>query len=348
MFGAKSCVKQTVSRNHMKRPILIIIATLCSVSLYSQLVIDFRKFPVRQGDNTPFVTSQVLSKLNWQAIKDYADTAENHYAEIHTDSLLTSYKYFTQGYETTFELVSYKGMVMEYHSDANNSNQPSKSSFFDKHVWLQYAHVMLPTLSNKFKLTTAENKAVLKAYYRLLGMNTRDEYGWICEYSTVGRPPAERMAVIELMEQHRIDLFRKLLDFPNIQTKLYAIDALVYNDFETKTKISSAQTQLKQLQGEVDSLRKQSKVDNNYIDYLNNMTSKGIAYSIAEWRAELLTGQEWDMVRSLRDSKQVVKTCGNAGSYKIYATPIAEVLSDKAIAEIPKNYEGLKRIGYLR
>src|SRR5436305_1485713 len=109
----------------MKQPFLLIVATLCSVSLYSQLVIDFGRFPVRETDSTPFITSEVLGKLNWQAIKQYANTADGHYAEIHTDSLLTSYKYFTQGYATSFELVSYGGMVMEYESDATNSSRPS-------------------------------------------------------------------------------------------------------------------------------------------------------------------------------------------------------------------------------
>ncbi|RZL02493.1 MAG: hypothetical protein EOO89_29360 [Pedobacter sp.] len=332
----------------MKRPFLIAVTILFSLSSYSQLVIDFGKFPVRQNDSMPFVTAEVLAKLNWQALKQYADTAEDHYAEIHTDSLLTVYHYFTQGYETTFELVSYKGMVLEYKSDATESIQPSTSSFFDKWVWLQYVHAMLPALAESFKLTTAENKAVLKAYYQLLGANTPDEYGWICEYGTVGSPTQRRTAVLELLEQHRIDLFRKLLYYPNLQTRLYAIDALIYNDFVSKAEISSAQKQLKQLQREVDSLRRQPKVDNDDIDYLNRITKKGIEQSILEWKAELLTKQEWETVRALRGSKQTVRTCGNAGSYKIYATPIAEVLSDKAIAEIPKNYAGLKRIGYLR
>jgi hypothetical protein len=34
------------------------------------------------------------------------------------------------------------------------------------------------------------------------------------------------------------------------------------------------------------------------------------------------------------------------GSYKIYLTPISELLSEQAIANIPKAYQMLKGLGY--
>lgn len=201
---------------------------------------------------------------------------------------------------------------------------------------------MLPALADNLKLTLAENKAVLKAYYQLLGVDTDDEYGWICEYGMAGLPTQRRVAVLVLLEQHRIDLLRKLLPYPNLQTRLYAIDALIYNDVLRKAEIDSAQKQLKKLQQQEDRFRRQPKVDNDYIYFKNTLPRREIEQNIRKWKTELLTRQEWEMVRTLRDSKQTVRTCGNAGSYKIYGTPIAEVLSDKAIAEISKNYEVLK------
>jgi hypothetical protein len=65
-----------------------------------------------------------------------------------------------------------------------------------------------------------EPQRILKSYYHLLGLDTRDEYGWTCEYSTVGRPPEKRIATIELSKYKRVDLLKKLLTYPNFQTQL--------------------------------------------------------------------------------------------------------------------------------
>jgi hypothetical protein len=61
-----------------------------------------------------------------------------------------------------------------------------------------------------------------------------------------------------------------------------------------------------------------------------------------------LTDTEWNTIYNLRESNLKVKTCGNAGSGKIYETPIGELLSEKAIANLPKEYEVLKKLGYFR
>ena len=53
----------------------------------------------------------------------------------------------------------------------------------------------------------------------------------------------------------------------------------------------------------------------------------------------ILSEQDWQYIFGFRDSGTIIKTCGNMGSYKIYETPIAELLSKKAIKRIPKNYK---------
>jgi hypothetical protein len=327
----------------MKRSFFIVIATLFFMTTYSQSVVDFSKFPTNQNDTTTLLTAELLDRINWKAIKSFCKTAQGHYAYENKDSLLISYKYIKQGYESSFVIVSYNGTILEYYTDAGNNKQ---TSYFGKTVWLKYVNQMLPSLSDMFKLAKEEPNNILKAYYRLLGVNTSDEYGFICEYSTVGRATERRMAIIELLQQRRFDLIKRLVNYPNLQTKLYAVDALIYNDYLVKQRIQELEEDIKQKQKQIDSFSK-SNGDKTKVENLDNQI-KTLSDAIASYTPDLLTADEWKMIHELRDSKQTVRTCGNAGSYKIYETAISDVLSDKAVADIPKLYDGLKSLGYFR
>lgn len=333
------------SRN-MRRTLFIVIATISFLTTYSQSPVDFSKFTVGQNDTTTFFTADLLNKINWQAIKSFSTGANGHYAYERKDSLLTTYEYVKQGREASFEIVSYKNMVLEYYADKGDVIQQKPISYFNKDVWLKYVSEMLPDLAEQFKLPRNEPDNILKTYYRLLGVNTRDEYGFICEYSTMGMATARRMAIIELLRQNRFDLIRKLIEYPNLQTKLYAVDALIYNDHIAKEKIKNLEQEIKQKKKQLDRLQKKnaSSTQLENLESQIKVSSDSITYSTRT----LLTESEWKMIYDLRDSNQTIKTCGNAGSYKIYGTPISELLSDKAIALIPKQYEGLKRLGYFR
>jgi hypothetical protein len=314
------------------------------VTTYSQSPVDFSKFPVGQDDTTTLFTADLLNKLNWQAIKGFCTGSNGHYAYERKDSLLTTYEYVKQGREASFEIVSYKGTIMEFYCDAGNSKQQSSTSFFNKNVWMKYVAEMIPSLQDQFKLTDDEPNSVLKAYYKLLGVKTRDEYGFICEYSAVGRATDRRIAIITLLKQHRIDLIRKLTEYPNLQTKLYAVDALIYNDYRAKQKIQQLEKDINGKEKQVDRLQMKN-ADKMKIDGLQGQI-KIASDSIPYFKSNLLTDMEWKAIYSLRESNLTVKTCGNSGSYRIYGTPISDLLSDKAIADIPKWYEGLKRMGY--
>ncbi len=328
----------------MKRPLIIIIATFSFLTTYSQSPVDFNKFPVGQSDTTVLFTTDLLNKINWQAIKSFCTRDNGHYAYENKDSLLTTYEYVKQGRQASFEIVSYKGIVLEYYVDAGNLQEKNPTSYFDKNAWLKYVGEMMPSLPDQFKLTRDEPKNILKAYYRLLGVNTRDEYGFICEYSTVGRATDRREAIIKLLIQQRIDLIKKLLEYPNLQTKLYAVDALIYNDYISKQKIKQLTIYIKAKQKQLDHLQKKN-VDKKGITSLQRQI-KTSSDSISFSKTNLLADTEWKVIYNLRDSNLTVKTCGNSGSYKIYGTPIFELLSEKAIADIPEWYESLKRMGY--
>ena len=276
----------------MKRIIAILIILTNSFIIYSQTVIDANNFPT-EFPKTELLTSDLLKTLNWDKVVKFCDKNEGYYSHVRPEGFLKEYEYVKQGRVEFLELTSYDGFVLEFIAYIPNVSS-SNSYYFDKNLWLRYVDTVLPELSDTFKISINEKSDLLKAYYHLLGVDIRDEYGWICEYSTVGMLPKKREAVIVLIKHNRIDLLKKLMDYPNIQVKLYAIDALIYlNTFD-----------------------------------------------------QILSESDWEKIFLFRDSGETVKTCGNSGSYKIYGTPIADLLSKKAVKRIPRYYKSLEKIGY--
>lgn len=329
----------------MKLTFLVILFNISILNLFSQTLIDFGKFPSKECDSLPLLTENLLQRINWETIKKYCDTSKSHHADTYKDSLITIYEYVEQGYVSHFLIKSYKGFVLQYESEITNTSQPSSSSYFDKNIWMHYVNDLLPELPATFRLTTEESPDILKSYYQLLGVNSRDEYGWICEYSATGRPPDKRLAVIDLIKDRRIDLLRKLLSYSNVQTQLYATDALIYIDFETKKRIETNQTKLNQQQEKIDSLNDLNSSKNYEIESAKRAIAN-LNGSIKYQENFLLTKKEWQGIYEFRDSKQIIKICGNTGSYKVYQTSTLELLSETAIAEIVKNYEEIKKLGY--
>ena len=282
--------------------------------------IDFGNFPSENNDEKPMLTSDLLKSLNWKKLKEFSNLNEGHFTYERKDSLLLEYKYVQQGLVADFKIISFNDKVLEYKRQISNTSKETSTNYFDKKLWLEYAHTYLPNLTDSLKLSINEPKRILKAYYELLGVGTYDEYGWNCEYSTIGRPTDRRMAIIQLFG--REELLWQLLDYPNIHVQLYVADALIYSDFRNKKMIEEYKE------------NKKYKTARDMIKYLKN---------------ELLTKSEWEKIYDLRDSNQKVSTCkSGTGSFKIYENNTSELLSKQAISEIPKRYEELRKLGYLR
>ncbi|GAB5537780.1 MAG: hypothetical protein Rubg2KO_40290 [Rubricoccaceae bacterium] len=98
----------------------------------------------------------------------------------------------------------------------------------DEAGWIEYHKSYLPD-SLVFPLSGASTAESL-AYYALLdvGLDLWPEYGWMCEYSTVGMPPQQRIAVATLLDADRIDLILDALRQGSPEGKVYAADALLY------------------------------------------------------------------------------------------------------------------------
>ncbi len=302
----------------MRKIIFIIIIFAFNTKVSAQ-IFDFGIFPNENSDKKTIITSDLLKRLSWGKIKQLSKENEDYTSE-RKDSLLTKYYYSKRGEQTSFEITSYNGKVLEYQSRIFNEFNESESNYFDKNLWLEYSHNYLPNLADSLKLTSEQPKSVLKAYYTLLGVGIYDEYGWICEYSTIGKPTERRKAVLALLT--RPDFFWDLIDYPNIYTQLYAVDAIIYWDYKDK----------KQLQETKDKKNK-NKSDREFIRYL---------------KSKLLTESDWEKIYAIRDSNQKVNICMNGrGSYKIFESTTSELLSDEAIREIPKQYEYLKKLGYI-
>jgi hypothetical protein len=332
---------------HMKKSILTILTLVLSLTLNAQDV-DLGEFPSQNIGNEPVLTSELLESLGWENLKSFSNSNEGHYANEREDSLLMEYEYVQQGRVADFVLTSYKGKVMEFRSQISNASRETNTYYFDKIVWLEYAHDYLPNLPDSLKLTINEPRDVLKAYYELIGVGTRDEYGWICEYSTVGMATQRRQATIQLIRYNKRKLLESLLNYPNIQVNLYAIDALIYDDFMNEEYIKEhLALELTRMKKELDSLNALNITDWR-IESLNHRITDNQEYT-EELKSKLLGESDWKRINAIRDCNQEVKTCmSGTGSYKIYSNTTAKLLSESAIADIPKRYQELKELGYFR
>ncbi len=296
----------------MKQTLLItlILLGLTKSNLVGQSV--YGEFPVTTQRSQPIWTSDLLEDLKWEQLIAFCDTTEGQYARVLKDSLITEYRYTKQGGTSYFRLEDFNGKVLSFESENTEINRPTRTEYFDKNVWLEYAHTYLPNLSDSLKLTVDVRKDKLTSYYKLLGVGTRDEYGWICEYSTVGTTPGRRNAVIQLRLEK--DLLIRLLNYPNVQTRMYAADALIFENYANQQSMAQAR-------------------DTSWVSF---------------HKSQLLTLSEWEKIYQLRDANLKVRTCGNEGSYKVFESTTSELLSDDAIKEIPNEYERLAELGYLK
>ena len=294
----------------MKNIINLIVVCACSFNSILNAQIIFEKIPFENNVESPIFTSDLLNTINWDSLKQFCDTTDGHYAYKRIDNLLIKYEYVKQGRVVDFTIISFNGKVVEF----NYQSEEVNSTYFDRTVWLEYAHQYLPNLPDNLKLTIIESPKTLKAYYHLLGVGTHEEYGWICEYSTIGGATERRIAVINLLDKR--ELLLKLLDFSNVYVQLYVADALIYDDYIVKQLIED------------------HKLDKDFAGYLENT---------------LLTRSEWEKIYNIRDSNQMVNTCINGtGSYRGHKTSTSEILNEKSIDEIPQKYNELKQMGYFR
>jgi hypothetical protein len=100
---------------------------------------------------------------------------------------------------------------------------------YDKQGWNLYA-ARRPEELGLLPETFIEGNLKLRwAYLALLGLTPdRYEYGWICEYSTMGMAPDQRDAILELVNAGRVDLISKVLRGMNTEGQVYAAEALLY------------------------------------------------------------------------------------------------------------------------
>jgi hypothetical protein len=196
--------------------------------------------------------------------------------------------------------------------------RPMELSFFDAEAYAGYALEVLGDVADSLRIPidemTGDGEAqAVRAYYQLLGVGVPSEYGWICEYSTVGMAPMQRRAAIVLVDLHRRDLLLRLLRGPNAEGRVYAADALLYLDQWARAQISE-----------------NAYPGSEFVDY------------------NLLEEEEKAEIDAFRRGVTDINTCGNSGSYKLYPRPVNEVLSDSSVAELADRYQYLRAQGYFQ
>lgn len=327
----------------MKRVSILFFATFYFLEAFSQSPVDFGKLLDEREDTAILSTTDFLTMIDWQGIKDYCKDSHGYFVYEVKDSLISTYGYTSvlRG-DASLEIVSYKGAVIEYTYKASGFSKQDSNSFFSKTVWLQCVDEILPSLPEKFKISSSEPGNILKAYYELLGANTWDVYGYICGLSRRGKVTGRRGAVFRHLSENRIDLLKKLMDYPNLQTRLYAIDVLIYNDYTARQKIKELEKKVKVRQKQLNHLQKK-KADESKIIALKDLINS-TSDSISNFNPTRLTEAEWKMIYDLRDSELGVKLCGNPDQ----ETLISKVLTNKRIAEIPKLFLLFKNNGYFK
>jgi len=268
---------------------------------------------------------QLLQAFGWDTLRAAcrerpADSRDPCSAESRRgqDSLLV-YHNLVFPDRTLVGVTSWEGRVIRYRiSRVDSKGTQLDAAYFDPAVWTEYARRELGPAEDGLHIAPEAYPATLvEAYYQMLGVEASREYGWICEYSTVGMAPPRREAVMRLVQDAASDLLRRLLRAPDVETRLYAADALLY---------------LHEQEREV---RKQ----------LGDATEAERRESLEPYR---LTADDLRRIGELRRSNEMVRTCGNQGSYKIYMRPAREVLDARAVRSIPARYAQLRSLGYGR
>ncbi len=304
---------------NLKKLIFLCLLLLPVVSAKSQRVVDLTKIPKEAVIGQPIPINKLLNDLKWDSIVAFSKNRKKCRTNIDTlnNSFLAPnlrdyhvYSYSNYATYAFLTIQSYKGYVL---SCSYQDTTDSDFYFFDKQIWMQMVNDRLPNLPNKFKLSITEPAKILYAYYDLFGINSYHSYGWrngMLNSLTNGRD-----AVICLMNNNRIDLIRRLFDYSDIVTRVYAMDAMIYIDYTAKKALE-------------DIKQKGQTVSKDSLD----MYSK-----------RLLTISEWKLINDLRDQALVVSNCE-----QIAVTLTTKIiLSKEGIRYIINNYEKLKRDGDL-
>jgi hypothetical protein len=319
----------------MKKTLLILIFVFFKSSLSAQSLINFGVIPPEIQSNEPIKTADLLKSIKWENLKEFASTNSNFTAEETLDGMTSSYSMYNLITLERFYLSGFNGNVYEFFSEFVKGNRPTSTTYFDKTVYENYIDFLMPELPKEFKLSGNESIEFYKDYYNFIRTDNNDEYGFTCEYGTIGSQPYKRNLVRAILKSGRTDLLKKLIYYPNIQVQLYAIDALIYNDY----KLKKLEQEIQELKNQINNAGENEESITGNLDimiirlqYKNEKILKNGS----------LNKDEWDYIYKLRESGKEVVTCGNSGSFKKYKTDISELLTDDVISKIPKKYENLE------
>jgi hypothetical protein len=317
-------------RGNFKKYILIYFFSIFIIDTTNAQIEDM----LFQKSNNLIYKDELLNFLDWDSLLLACKESSECTAFVIYDSLVNYYRFHEKGFANRFDFLSFEDRIIKFDIDIQKSHKQNRISYFDKQLWLDYAHKFLGEIPDSLKITAEQEKSILISYYTLLGVGVVNEYGWICEYSTVGSPPKQREAIFTLIQEGRLDLIKKLLYAPNIEAQVYAIDALIYKDFGAREFLKEFMKFKSEKIERLQSLNLKKSIYDGWIKSLDE-EEKSI-------RNELLSDEIKLKIETLRSSNQMIRTCGNQGSYKIYNTPISKVLSDSAISEIPELYKNLR------
>src|SRR5690606_11671645 len=239
---------------HAAPPRHVLIAAILFLSVAGCLSLsrrEWRRPPILRNPSVAGVqVEELLRALGLDSLdvndrEQYALRSDDRCCvSVRTDTsfgLLTVELHATQGsiesgtrYVESVTVNAFEGAVLqaEYfaYSPLDTSRTTLEMWLHDEAGWATYYRSRLPPEA-PFPLPGASVEESW-AYYRLIGVDVRREYGWMCEYSTAGMPPLQRQATLALLHQQRPDLLQEALRDTSVEGRVYAADALLYLEHE--------------------------------------------------------------------------------------------------------------------
>ncbi|HRE40901.1 MAG TPA: hypothetical protein PLG90_06175 [Ignavibacteria bacterium] len=332
----------------MKRLIIFIcLFILYNINPVQSQLLDNQFLLFNNQYNGPYKVDEILNKIKWDELVKYCkDNKDCFIYEINEDAI-HQYKFSSRKDDSQFYLEVYNYEILRFKYSIDSKFLKNNIDFFDRIVYMKYVREYFKDIPPEFILDSNINNSLLESYYSLLGLGGSIEYGWICEYSSVGLPTQQRQALMEIMKYGYGDIIlQRLLAYPSIEIRLYAFEALFYSDHMHTKYIENEKSILKNYLKQEDSL----KLNSDTTDIEIKKELRSIRLSIKEMKdiinysdGLLKLAPELSYIEDLKDSNLEVVTCENMGSYKSYLTPIREIITDDYLNNIIENFSELKK-----
>ncbi|MEO0895232.1 MAG: hypothetical protein AAFY71_02355 [Bacteroidota bacterium] len=220
-----------------KNTLLLFLLIGMRSALSAQELLNFEKLTEILTTTTVRQTDSLLHILQWDSLDQQSQLSTLLGTRIYERGELRIYEYLQRNPQKYYQIGSFRNHIYSIYAYPVSHQKDAKLERFYQEVWLKIAHAELPNIEDKFFLKYTMSDEVFRAYYVLLGVDTEDIYGWDCEQEGFFQI-RQRMAILTLISLLDLVDLKKicllLLDYPLMETQMYAVEALLYLDYTSK------------------------------------------------------------------------------------------------------------------